>query len=114
MTAQEDSIRVLIGGSAGADLSLSLLLCQQEIPSTPVERRSDISRVPCARNLNFRTLEVFRGPGLEREVRGAGTHGSRIVRKTSLRSVQEEEISDPSQLEPPTLKVIARGRQGGS
>jgi 2-polyprenyl-6-methoxyphenol hydroxylase-like FAD-dependent oxidoreductase len=107
MTAQEGRVPVLIVGAGGAGLSLSLLLRQQEIPSMLVERRADISWVPRARNLNFRTLEVFRGLGLEREVRAAGTHGSCIIRKTSLRSPQEESLFDPSQLQPPGLEDIS-------
>jgi putative polyketide hydroxylase len=85
MMAQEH-IPVLIVGAGGAGLSLSLLLRQQGIPSVLIERRPDISWYPCARNLNFRTLEVFRGLRLEAEVIAAGTHFWRVFRKETLAS----------------------------
>src|SRR5215472_2638715 len=92
MTAQDDSVPVLIVGAGGAGLSLSLLLQQQGIASVLVERRPDVSWYPRARNLNFRTLEVFRGLGLESQVIAAGAHYSRTFRKTTVASHEEEEI----------------------
>jgi len=77
---------VLIVGAGGAGLSLSLLLHQQGIASVLVERRPDVSWYPRARNLNFRTLEVFRGLGLEAEVIAAGARFSRTLRKETLTS----------------------------
>ena len=71
MTVQEQT-PVLIVGAGGAGLSLSLMLRQQGIPSLLIERRPDVSWYPRARNLNFRTLEVFRGLGLEGKVIKAG------------------------------------------
>ncbi len=85
-------IPVLIVGAGGAGLSLSLLLRQQGIPSVLIERRSDVSWHPRARNLNFRTLEVFRGLGLEAKVIAAGTHVSRVFRKETLASPEREEF----------------------
>jgi putative polyketide hydroxylase len=67
----QEHVPVLIVGAGGAGLSLSLLLLQQGIPSLLIERRSGIPWVPRARNLNFRTLEIFRGLGLEAEVLAA-------------------------------------------
>ncbi len=61
----KEHVPVLIVGAGGAGLFLSLLLLQQGIPSLLLERRSGIPWVPRARNLNFRTLEIFRGLGLE-------------------------------------------------
>src|SRR5437588_878697 len=97
MMAQE-RIPVLIVGAGGAGLSLSLLLRQQGIPSVLIERRSDISWYPRARNLNFRTLEVFRGLGLQAEVHAAGTRVTRMFRKQSLASNRHEELLDPASL----------------
>ncbi len=45
-----------------------------------------------ARNLNFRTLEVFRGLGLDAEVIAAGSHVSRVFRKETLASSEREEF----------------------
>lgn len=83
---------VLIVGAGGAGLSLSLLLQQQGISSVLLERRSDVSWYPRARNLNFRTLEVFRGLGLEAQVIAAGAHVSRTFRKETLASHEQEEL----------------------
>jgi 2-polyprenyl-6-methoxyphenol hydroxylase-like FAD-dependent oxidoreductase len=107
MTTQQESVPVLIVGAGGAGLALSLLFRQQRMLSMLVERRSDVSRVPRARNLNFHTLEVFGGLGLEEELRAVGTHASRIVRKESLRSEHEEELFDPGELQPPGLEGIS-------
>jgi 2-polyprenyl-6-methoxyphenol hydroxylase-like FAD-dependent oxidoreductase len=90
MADQEDRIPVLIVGAGGAGLSLSLLLHQQGIASVVIERRRDVSWYPRARNLNFRTLEVFRGLGLEAQVIAAGAPLSRTLRKATLASHEEE------------------------
>jgi putative polyketide hydroxylase len=91
MAAQE-RVPVLIVGAGGAGLSLSLLLRQQSIHSVLVERRADVSWYPRARNLNFRTLEVFRGLDLEAQVIAAGSHVSRMFRKETLASPEQEEF----------------------
>src|SRR6516162_10156874 len=97
MTAQENSLPVLIVGAGCAGLSLSLMLHQQEIATVLVERRPDIAWYPRARNLNFRTLEVFRGLGLEAQVIAAGAHYSLTFRKATLASREEEEIGSIEQ-----------------
>ncbi len=91
MMAQEH-VPVLIVGAGGAGLSLSLLLHQQGIASMLVERRPDVSWVPRARNLNFRTLEVFRGLGLEEEVHAAGDRVTHSYLKSSLASPEQKEV----------------------
>ncbi len=95
MMAQEH-VPVLIVGAGGAGLSLSLLLQQQGIASVLVERRPDVSWFPRARNLNFRSLEILRGLGLAGEVRAVGLRPSRLFRKESLASSQQEEVFDPT------------------
>jgi putative polyketide hydroxylase len=90
--AAQQRVPVLIVGAGGAGLSLSLLLRQQGIASVLVERRPDVSWFPRARNLNFRTLEVFRGLGLEAQVMSAGSHVSRMFRKDTLASTEQEEF----------------------
>jgi putative polyketide hydroxylase len=88
----QEHVPVLIVGGGGAGLSLSLLLLQQGIQPLLIERRDAISVYPRARNLNFRTLEVFRGLHLADEVRAAGTSTSqsRVFFKESLTSPQEQ------------------------
>ncbi|HEY2228501.1 MAG TPA: FAD-dependent monooxygenase [Xanthobacteraceae bacterium] len=103
----QEHVPVLIVGAGGAGLTMSLLLQQQGIASTLIERRSDISWVPRARNLNFRTLEVFRGLRLEEEVRSAGMHVSNVFRKPSLASSEQQELVDTATLQPPGLEQIS-------
>jgi putative polyketide hydroxylase len=91
MAAQE-RVPVLIVGAGGAGLSLSVLLRQQGIASVLVERRADVSWYPRARNLNFRTLEVFRGLGLEPQVIAAGSQVSRMFRKDTVASPERAEF----------------------
>jgi putative polyketide hydroxylase len=93
----EERVPVLIVGAGGAGLSLSLLLRQLGISSVLIEQRSDISWFPRARNLNFRTLEVFRGLGLEPQLIAAGSHVSRMFRKKTLASPEREEFPDVDQ-----------------
>src|SRR5215831_12805632 len=94
----QEYIPVVIVGAGGAGVSLSLLLLQQGIPSVVIERRSGLSWFPRARNLNFRTLEIFRGLGLDAEIRAAGTRVSRLFRKRSLAATEHEELLDPTSL----------------
>jgi putative polyketide hydroxylase len=86
----QQHIPVLIVGAGGAGLSLSLLLHQQGIATMLVERRPDVAWYPRARNLNFRTLEVFRGLGLEAQVIAAGAHFSSVFRKETVASHDEQ------------------------
>ncbi len=88
---------VLIVGAGGAGLSLALLLLQQGIRPLVIERRSDISIYPRARNLNFRTMEVLRGLGLASRVREVGARISQVIFKETLASPQEKSF-DPATL----------------
>ena len=51
-----------------------------------------MSWYPRARNLNFRSLEVFRGLRLEEQVIAAGSHVSRIFGKKTLASPEQQEF----------------------
>jgi len=97
MTAHEH-VPVLIVGAGGAGLSLSLLLQQQGVSSMLIERRSDVSWHPRARNLNFRTLEVFRGLGLTSEIHAASEPVSRLFGRERLASTDQKELLDPASL----------------
>ena len=96
-TLREEHVPVVIVGAGGAGLSLSLLLLQQGLHPLLIERRSEISIYPRARNLNFRTLEVLRGLGLGAEVRQAGSRVSQVITRETLTSPQEQ-VFDPSTL----------------
>jgi putative polyketide hydroxylase len=93
-----ESVSVLIVGAGGAGLSLALLLRQQGIHPLLIERRDDVSWYPRARNLNFRTLEVFRGLGLADEIHAAGNRVSRVFARQWLASAQEMLLMDPETL----------------
>lgn len=94
----QEHVPVMIVGGGGAGLSLSLMLHQQGIPSLLVERRAEISWYPRARNLNFRTLEIMRGLGLDAAVHAAGSKVSVMYRKRTLVSAEQEEVLDPTTL----------------
>jgi putative polyketide hydroxylase len=93
-----EQVQVMIVGAGGGGLSLALLLLQQGIRPLVVERRQDISWYPRARNLNFRTMEVFRGLGLSDDIHAAGGHVSRIFAREHLSSRRERELMDPASL----------------
>jgi len=95
---KSEQVPVLIVGAGGGGLALSLLLLQQGVRPLVVERRADISWYPRARNLNFRTMEVFRGLGLSQEIQAAGTRASRIFARERLASTTQKEMFDPSSL----------------
>jgi 2-polyprenyl-6-methoxyphenol hydroxylase-like FAD-dependent oxidoreductase len=67
----ETLVPVLIVGGGPTGLSASLLLSRHGVPSLLVERRPGTSTHPKARGLNVRTLELFRGWGIEAAVRAA-------------------------------------------
>ncbi|MFE0026730.1 FAD-dependent oxidoreductase [Amycolatopsis sp. NPDC059021] len=60
---------VLIVGGGVSGLSTALFLARQGIRSTLVERHPTESIMPKARAFNPRTMEIYRGYGLEEEIR---------------------------------------------
>lgn len=94
---------VLIVGAGAAGLTLSLLLLQQGMTPVLVERRPEVSWYPRARNLNFRTLEVFRGLGLAGQVQAVASEHSRLIRKQTLASPGEEVLDPASEILPASL-----------
>ena len=65
-------VPVLIVGGGPVGLSASILLSRLGIPSRLVERRPSTALHPKARNINMRTMEIFRQCGVEDGVRAAG------------------------------------------
>src|SRR5688572_2833313 len=65
-------VPVLIIGGGPVGLSASILLSRLGIASRLVERRAGTSVHPKARNINMRTMEIFRQCGVEDAVRAAG------------------------------------------
>jgi 2-polyprenyl-6-methoxyphenol hydroxylase-like FAD-dependent oxidoreductase len=67
-----NSVPVLIVGAGPVGLTASILLSRLGIASRLVERRRSTSIHPKARNINMRTMEIFRQCGVEDDVRAAG------------------------------------------
>jgi 2-polyprenyl-6-methoxyphenol hydroxylase-like FAD-dependent oxidoreductase len=65
-------IPVLIVGGGPVGLTASLLLSRLGIRSLLVERHAGTARVPKARGINARTMEMYRQLGLEADIRAAG------------------------------------------
>lgn len=65
-------VPVLIVGGGPVGLSASILLSRLGIKSQLVERHDSTAFHPKARNINMRTMEVFRQCGVEDAVRAAG------------------------------------------
>jgi 2,4-dichlorophenol 6-monooxygenase len=65
MTLAEDQVDVVIVGGGPVGLTASLLLSQLGVPHVLFERHEGTSIYPRAVSLNQRTMEVFRGLGLE-------------------------------------------------
>jgi 2-polyprenyl-6-methoxyphenol hydroxylase-like FAD-dependent oxidoreductase len=63
---------VLIVGAGPVGLSASILLSRLGVASRLVERRPGTALHPKARNINMRTMEIFRECGVEDAVRAAG------------------------------------------
>lgn len=70
--ASENHVPVLTVGGGIVSVSASLFLSQQGIESLLVERHSGTSIHPRARSVNARTMEVYRGLGIDELVREAG------------------------------------------
>jgi len=65
-------VPVLIVGGGPVGLSASILLSRLGVSSRLVERRAGTALHPKARNINMRTMEIFRQCGVEDDVRAAG------------------------------------------
>jgi putative polyketide hydroxylase len=94
-----EQLPTLIVGAGGGGLAAALLLLQQDLPAVVVERRSGISWIPRARNINFRTLEVLRSLGIADQVHAVGARASRMFRKdTVAESGEGDLLNNPLEL----------------
>jgi putative polyketide hydroxylase len=64
----ESEVPVLVVGAGPAGLMTSLILSRYGVSSLLVERRAEVSLVPRAMGINARTMEIFRGLGLDGDV----------------------------------------------
>src|SRR5262245_49300253 len=63
---------VLIVGGGPVGLTTALLLAHQGVRTVLVERHPGTSIHPRARGINIRSMEIFRGLGVEPAIRAAG------------------------------------------
>ncbi len=68
----EQRVPVLIAGGGTVGLSAALFLAHHGVPALAVERRPGLSIHPRALGIGVRTVEIFRGVGLEEPVRSLG------------------------------------------
>ena len=87
--SSETQVSVLIIGGGIVGLSASLCLSHHGIKSLVVERHSGTSIHPRARSVNARTMEIFRGIGIEGRIREAGASLSQSMGIHSGYSLKE-------------------------
>ncbi|KAA0105615.1 FAD-dependent monooxygenase [Mycolicibacterium sp. P1-5] len=87
-------VPVLIVGAGAAGLSTAALLAKHGVRSLLVERRNEVFIYPKARNLSFRSLEVFRGLGLADEVHAIASGVSDMLTKPALNSDEQSRVFD--------------------
>jgi putative polyketide hydroxylase len=90
----ETRFPVLIVGAGAAGLSASALLAHHGVQSLLVEKRREIFVYPKARNLTFRSLEIFRRLGVEPEINAVAENLSSMIGKTTLSSAGETAVFD--------------------
>ena len=87
--SSETQVPVLIIGGGIVGLSASLCLSHHGIHSLLIERHSGTSIHPRARSVNARTMELFRGLGIDDLVREAGASISSSMGMHSGNSLKE-------------------------
>ena len=68
VAGQDDDAPVLIAGGGLVGLSLAMFLAQHGISSLAIERLRGGSQLPRAAMFNMRTLEMYRGAGIEQDI----------------------------------------------
>lgn len=85
---------VLIVGAGAGGLATSALLAKHGVRSLLVEKRREVFIYPKARNLSFRSLEIFRGLGLAEEVHAIADGVTDMVCKATLNSIEQRPSFD--------------------
>lgn len=114
-TPAKRSVDVLIIGAGPVGLAAAILLGRFGVETLVVERRTGRSRHPRSRAVTCRTMEVFRGLGLSKEVRAAALPGGprRFLGRDAVSPWRSEVMSGKSAdapadttLGPETLEVV--------
>ena len=78
MRAHSDRVSALIAGGGPVGLTVGLLLGRRGIDCLVVERRLGTSVLPRATGVNVRSMEIFRGLGLEEQIRSVSLAGDGV------------------------------------
>ncbi len=69
MAVHEEDAQVLVVGAGPAGLTAAIALARAGIEVMVIERREELSSLPRATTVSIRSMEIFRGWGLEDEIR---------------------------------------------
>ena len=69
MAVHEEDAQVLVVGAGPAGLTAAITLARAGVGVTLIERRGELSSLPRATTVSIRSMEIFRGWGLEDEIR---------------------------------------------
>jgi 2-polyprenyl-6-methoxyphenol hydroxylase-like FAD-dependent oxidoreductase len=101
---QVESVPVLVVGGGPVGLSIAVFLGRHGLRPLLVEKRSGTSVLPRAPGLQARTMELFRGAGLQRDIRALEIGDSHAYFEGGILRVNTwAEIDDAVLLEAPSL-----------
>ncbi|MBI3690353.1 MAG: FAD-dependent monooxygenase, partial [Mycolicibacterium aromaticivorans] len=99
------NVPVLIVGAGAAGLSTAALLAKHGVRPLLIERRAEVFIYPKARNLSFRSLEVFRSLGLADEVHAIAGGVSDLMTKPTLNGAGQGQAFDANAIFAPFKDV---------
>jgi putative polyketide hydroxylase len=99
-----DHVPVLVVGGSLTGLSAGLFLADHGVACVVVERHADTAIHPRARGITARSMELFRGVGLEPALRAAGQQDIGVfVRATALADADYRTMTMPQMAVPPDV-----------
>ena len=78
MRAHSDRVSALIAGGGPVGLTVGLLLGRRSTTRQSIPRRLGTSVLPRATGVNVRSMEIFRGLGLEEQIRSVSLAGDGV------------------------------------